>query len=54
VRLDPTPEGRWQRHEEVCLADLAAQRLGMPVSFVIGAYQTSSWPCQRPMAASRT
>lgn len=38
VRLDPTPEGRWQRHEEVCLADLAAQRLGMPVSFVIGAY----------------
>ena len=38
VRLDPTPEGGWLRHDEVCLADLAAQRLGTPVSFVIGAY----------------
>lgn len=38
IRLDPTSEGRWTRHPEVCLADLVAARLGLRVDFVMGAY----------------
>lgn len=37
-RLDPSDDGHWRQHDEVCLADLAAARLGTRVSFVIGAY----------------
>jgi hypothetical protein len=37
-RLDPTPAGPWTRQREICLADLVSARLGLPVDFVIGAY----------------
>jgi hypothetical protein len=38
IRLDPTPQGHWLRRPEVCLADLAARRLGVPVGYMLGAY----------------
>ena len=46
-RLDPLPDGRWSDTEEVCLANLASQHIGAPVSFVLAAYSTFM-PLQNP------
>ncbi|MDB5887647.1 MAG: hypothetical protein JWM03_519 [Rhodocyclales bacterium] len=41
IRLDPQPDGRYERVQEVCLAKQISEYLGgAPVGFVLGAYNT--------------
>ena len=52
IRLDPSPDGSFGRHQEGCLAPLVAQHLGTPIPFTAGAYN-AFMPVTDPASGER-